>query len=292
MRTSALVTATVWLLVGTAACGRSGQESQQAARAAEPKEQAAEKKESVAPAHTPHWTYEGDTGPSHWGGLSHDWTACSEGKRQSPIDIDATTRSDLPALKASFRPATLKIIHHAHVADAVNNGHTIQVNYTEGDNLSIGDEQFQLLQYHFHSPSEHTVGGEHFPMEMHLVHKSPEGKLAVVGVFIEEGEHHAAFDPIWSNLPASQGKENHLENVMVDVNRLLPADQTSYRYDGSLTTPPCSEDVKWIVMAMPIQLSADQIGAFRSIIHGNNRPVQPLNDRTVATDDVAMTDMK
>jgi len=264
------------------ACGRSGEQE----KAGEPKTHEA------ASAHEgPHWSYEGETGPANWGKLSAEWSPCGEGQSQSPIDIDQTVKADLPELRANFKPAELRIIHHEHIADAINNGHTIQVNYSEGDVLSIGEEQFQLLQYHFHSPSEHTVAGRHYPMEMHLVHKSAQGKLAVIGVFIEEGQHNAAFDPIWSNLPKTKGTENHFENVTVDVNSLLPTGSHSYRYDGSLTTPPCSEGVKWIIMRSPIQLSGEQIGAFQNIIKGNNRPVQPLYGRTVVTDDVAESDM-
>lgn len=235
----------------------------------------------------PHWSYEGETGPAHWGALSPEWSPCGSGQSQSPIDIDRTMHADLPSMKTQFRPAQLRIIHQPHVADEINNGHTIQVNYTSGDTLRIGDDAFELKQYHFHSPSEHTVGGKHYPMEMHLVHRSAAGALAVIGVFIEEGAHNAAFDPVWSNLPQSKGAETHLENVTVDINQLLPSSTASYRYDGSLTTPPCSEGVKWIVMATPIALSAEQIGAFRALVHGNNRPVQPLNGRAVVTDHVA-----
>jgi carbonic anhydrase len=268
-------------------CNRTGEQAQQHPKASEASTH------EPAPHHEdPHWSYEGESGPANWATLSTKWTPCDEGHSQSPIDIHETVQADLPGVRANFKPAALKIIHHAHIADAINNGHTIQVNYTEGDVLSIGDEQFQLLQYHFHSPSEHTVYGKQYPMEMHLVHKSSDGKLAVVGVFIEEGRHHAAFDPIWSNLPKSQGIENHFENVTVDVNSLLPASTSSYRYNGSLTTPPCSEGVKWIVMATPIQLSPQQIAAFQNIIKGNNRPVQPLYGRTVVTDHVAETIMK
>lgn len=262
------------------ACGKTGEPAKDQARGEEP-----------ATSEAPHWTYEGDTGPTHWGTLSGEWSACGDGQSQSPIDIAETVRAtDLPALAASFQPASLKIIHHEHVADGINNGHTIQINCSGGDVLSVGDGRFELAQYHFHSPSEHTVRGQHHAMEMHLVHKSADGKLAVVGVFIEEGAHNAAFDPIWSNLPATKGTETHLENVMVDMDQLLPATLTSYRYDGSLTTPPCSKDVTWIVLATPIQLSAEQIATFRSLIHGNNRPVQPLNGRTVVTDQVAEVD--
>lgn len=238
----------------------------------------------TAPAGTPHWSYEGEAGPDRWGTLSPEWAICSAGARQSPIDIDKTVRTDMPALSAGFTPAGLKIIRHEHTADVLNSGHSIQVNYTEGDTLAVGADQFDLQQYHFHSPSEHTIGGKRFAMEMHLVHKSRAGKLAVVGVLIEEGAHNAAFDPIWSNLPESKGKEFHLEHVTVDIDRLLPARKTTYRYEGSLTTPPCTEGVAWFVLSTPVQLSAAQLGAFRAIVSGNNRPVQPLNGRVVATD--------
>ena len=251
------------------------------------------KTQTVAPPkEAPHWSYEEAEGPAKWSTLSANWKVCGDGRSQSPIDIDKIAKLDLPALKAEFKPASLKIIHHEHVADAINNGHSIQVNYTEGDTLKIGDQQYQLLQYHFHSPSEHTVAGKHFPMEMHLVHKAADGKLAVIGVFIEEGRHNAAFDPIWSNLPKTKSTEYHLENVKVDVSSLLPTRTTSYRYDGSLTTPPCSEGVKWIIMTTPIQLSTQQISAFRTIMKGNNRPVQALNGRSVVTDRIAETAAK
>jgi carbonic anhydrase len=232
----------------------------------------------------PHWSYEGKTGPSNWGALTEKWELCKNGTGQSPINIDKTRKADLPELVADFEPAQLKILHSTHVADAINNGHTIQVSYAGADSLSIGDKEFQLVQYHFHGPSEHTVRGKHFPMEMHLVHKSKGGKLAVLAVLIEEGKHNAAFDPIWDNLPKTKDSENHFEKVNVDVDQLLPSVKTTYRYDGSLTTPPCSEGVKWIILTAPIQLSNQQISAFQNIIHHNNRPVQRLNGREVVTD--------
>jgi carbonic anhydrase len=264
-----------------AACGKSEQAAGEKTAAGE----------QTAAGEALHWSYEGATGPANWGTLSAGWAPCGTGTNQSPIDIHETSRAELAAMRTKFEPATLKIVHNEHVADGINNGHTIQINYTNGDSLSVGSETFQLVQYHFHSPSEHTVHGMHHAMEMHLVHKSAEGKLAVIGVFIREGEHNAAFDPIWSNLPATKGAETHLEHVNVDVSQMLPAGSESYRYDGSLTTPPCSEGVKWIVMAHPIQMSADQIAAFRKLIHGNNRPVQPLNGRAVVTDFVDEKEM-
>lgn len=241
------------------------------------------------PAGSPHWTYEGETGPASWGKLSADFSACSSGRSQSPIDIGKTSPASLPELRAAFRPAELRIVHHEHLADAINNGHTIQVNYSQGDTLTVGNASYDLAQYHFHGPSEHTVGGKHSPMEMHLVHKSGAGGLAVVAVLIEEGAHNAAFDPVWSNLPKQKGVETHFEHVKVNVDDLLPRARTTYRYDGSLTTPPCSEGVKWLVMTTPVHLSPEQIGAFTALIKGNNRPIQPSNGRAIATDRVKET---
>ena len=235
----------------------------------------------------PAWHYEGAEGPAHWGTISTKFASCQNGRAQSPIDIVSPARAATPdAIVAAFAPASLRVVHHEHVADALNNGHTIQVNYSEGDTLTVGGRAYQLVQYHFHAPSEHTVEGKQFPMEMHLVHTNGEKQLAVIGVLIVEGAHNAAFDPIWANLPVTKGVEKHLEHVTVDVDALLPKAHTTYRYDGSLTTPPCSEGVKWFVMTTPIALSPAQIGAFTALFHGNSRPVQPLNGRPVFTDDV------
>jgi carbonic anhydrase len=239
------------------------------------------------PSDTPHWAYDGEKGPRFWGKLDPDFSLCEAGQKQSPIDIEKTAPATLPKLRADFSPAKLQIVHHEHVADEINNGHTIQINYTEGDTLTIGDTNYELIQFHFHSPSEHTVHGKHYPMEIHFVHKSPSGTLAVVGVFVEQGAHNKAFDPIWENLPKQKGVESHFEHVHVDVDNLLPHSHKSYRYDGSLTTPPCSEGVKWIVMKSPIHLSKEQIRTFNAIIKGNNRPVQPLHHRVTATDAIA-----
>lgn len=270
-----LVASTVLL----AACGSPSRETPQAsaAPAATP---------IPAPAEAPHWGYDGEHGPEHWGGLAAEFALCGTGRSQSPIDIVATEASTLAALSVAYGPATLAIVHQEHVADEVNTGHSIQVNYAGADTLTVGDEQFPLVQYHFHSPSEHTVNGRHFPMEMHLVHKSGGGKLAVLGVLIDEGAANPAFEPLLANLPDEKGETVHLEHVTVDVDQLLPQVHTTYRYEGSLTTPPCSEGVKWFVMTTPIELSPEQITQFRAVLRGNNRPVQPLNGRTVATDAV------
>jgi carbonic anhydrase len=258
--------------------------------AASPATPQATTRPSVAPAPAdPVWHYEGAEGPANWGRLSPKFASCGEGRSQSPVDIANTVVGTEPLeLKTNLMPGALKIAHHEHVADGINNGHTIQINYEGGDTLTIGNDSYELVQYHFHNQSEHTVKGKHFPMEMHLVHRAESGKLAVIGVFIEEGVHNAAFDPIWNNLPKQKGVETHYPSVNVDVDRLLPTSRASYRYDGSLTTPPCSEGVRWIVMTTPIQLSAAQIGAFTAIIHDNNRPTQPLNGRPVLTEAVSV----
>ena len=231
-----------------------------------------------------HWGYEPDNGPSTWGKLNRDWALCSEGKQQSPIDLADAKPKEMDEMKLEFPTASLRIIHQTHVLDAIDNGHTIQINYDGGETFKIGNRRFVLRQYHFHSPSEHTVNGRHYPMEMHLVHVSEDKKLAVIGVFIDEGRHNEAFDRIWSNLPTQTGQEVHHENVQVDIDHILPENRATYRYWGSLTTPPCSQGVGWFVYAEPIELSRDQIQAFRKIFHGNNRPIQPLNDRALLYD--------
>ncbi len=273
-------------LLGLALAGACSTPPEQAATPSAGGAQAPVTRPSVAPvAGDPVWHYEGAEGPDHWGTLSPKFAACGEGQSQSPVDIgDTVTANETILLKMAFPPAALKIAHHEHVADGINNGHTIQINYSGADTLTIANDQYALVQYHFHNPSEHTIKGKHFPMEMHLVHKAANGKLAVVGVLIEEGAHNTAFDPIWANLPKQKGVETHYEAVTVDVDALLPRSRSSYRYDGSLTTPPCSEGVRWIVMSTPIQLGADQISAFTAIIHDNNRPTQPLHSRSVITE--------
>jgi len=244
---------------------------------------------AVPPAGAPVWHYDGPEGPQNWGTLGPAFAACGNGRSQSPIDLSKPARGATPELRTSFPAAELRIAHHEHIADGINNGHTIQINYAGADTLTLGPASYQLVQYHFHAPSEHTVDGKRFPMEMHMVHKAADGKLAVVGVFIVEGAHNSAFDPVWANLPSQKGVETHFPHVKVDVDALLPTARSSYRYEGSLTTPPCSEGVNWVVITTPIQLSGDQVATFTRLIKDNNRPVQRLNGRTILTDAVAVT---
>lgn len=221
---------------------------------------------------TPHWSYDGDTGPDHWGTMNETFSACSEGTAQSPIDIAGAEAQDGAAIMLHYQSATLNI---------VNNGHTVQVNHDAASSTMAPAGTFSLKQFHFHAPSEHTVDGRSFPAEVHLVHQAEDGTLAVFGILIEEGEANEAYASVLANLPADAGEAHDVADVAIDPATLLPEDLAYYGYDGSLTTPPCSEGVKWHVLANPVQLSAEQIAAYTAIYSGNNRPVQPLNERTV-----------
>jgi carbonic anhydrase len=224
-----------------------------------------------------HWGYDQENGSADWAKLSPDYALCGEGRQQSPVDLRQPVPAEQPEVVRDYKPVSLRIRRHEHVVDIIDNGHTIQVNDDQGSTLRIGETLYELKQYHFHAPSEHSVDGRHFPMEMHLVHQSAKGELAVLGVFIAEGAHNPAFDPVWANLPRQPGQEVHLEHVTVNVGHLLPERHQAYRYRGSLTTPPCSEGVRWLVASHPIALSTAQIAAFTSIFLGNNRPVQPTH---------------
>ncbi len=221
--------------------------------------------------HHGHWSYEGETGPGHWGELSEKFEACSKGTSQSPINIEATATEGHGEVEFHYSPSRIKIL---------NNGHAVQVNYDKGSYIKVDGKRYDLLQFHFHSPSEHTVDGKHAAIEMHLVHKSKDGQLAVVGVLIEKGGSNGAYKDVWANLPEEEGHEK-VTKATVNAVKLLPAKKTYYTYSGSLTTPPCSENVAWFVMKTPVKLSGDQIKAFMEIMHGDNRPTQPLNGRKV-----------
>ena len=218
-----------------------------------------------------HWGYEGETGPEHWGELSPDYATCSQGMEQSPVDIPAAAPVNPSGLRLEYQPSALNI---------VNNGHSIQVNYDPGSSLEVDGATYPLVQSHLHGLSEHTLNGAQTDMELHLVHKDAGGHMAVVGVMIAEGAQNPAYEPILANMPAEEGEAEVISGVTVNAADLLPADRSYYRYNGSLTTPPCTEGVKWFVMAAPVELSTSQIAAFRSIYDNNYRPVQPLNART------------
>ena len=221
------------------------------------------------------WGYEAENGPDVWARLSPEYKLCSAGIHQSPIDLVNPTPTKLPAITFNYQPTLLNIR---------NTGNTIEVRYQEGSWIEIDETKYHLLQFHFHAPSEHTVVGNLYDMEMHLVHKSEDGTLAVIGVLIESGRINTAFAPFWHYLPSVSGESKQIKEIILNASDLLPRERGTYRYIGSLTTPPCSEDVKWLVLTTPIEMSHSQIAAFKAILSGNNRPVQPLNDRELLVD--------
>ncbi len=219
---------------------------------------------------TVHWSYAGADGPEHWGTLSPDFAACAAGRMQSPIDLTGAVNATPPALTFAYKPSPLTI---------VNNGHTIQVDYAPGSTLSVDGEAFELLQFHFHAPSEHSVDGARAPMEVHLVHKSAAGTLAVIGVLMDAGAANAVLAPVWEHMPHEPGRAD-VADATIDAAALLPPDTERYfRYKGSLTTPPCSEGVRWFVMTERISLVEASIAAFEDTAGPNARPIQALNER-------------
>ncbi|AWB43475.1 carbonic anhydrase [Paenibacillus sp. CAA11] len=235
------------------------------------------------PAHTashdPHWSYEGETGPEYWGALSTDFETCKKGSKQSPINIDHSQLTKQTNLKP------VEIHYHKAKATIQNNGHTIQVALQDKDNYILLDgTKYTLAQFHFHHPSEHQLDGKNAEIELHFVHKSDDGRSAVLGVLIKSGTENAAFKQVWSHLPAKSSETANELKEQIALTDLLPANLHSVRYTGSLTTPPCSEDVSWTVLDHPIQMSKEQIAKFAALFPDNHRPVQPLGDRTVSTE--------
>lgn len=218
----------------------------------------------------PQFGYSGAAGPAHWGGISEHWSTCSTGRNQSPVNLSRLIEADLPPLE--FRYATFG-------KDIINNGHTVQVNYSPGSTLGVDGRSFTLLQFHFHSPSEHHLDGRDLPLEAHLVHQDENGDLAVVAVLFEEGQPNDLLGLLWAALPGAPGQRSVLGNNVTAAG-LLPADRDYLRYNGSLTTPPCSEGVRWLIMKQRMTVSRQQIETFeRSLGFANNRPVQPVNAR-------------
>lgn len=219
-----------------------------------------------------HWGYDGKGGPEHWGKLKPEYSLCSTGKSQSPIDFAKPVDAQLEDITFNYHESTLKVI---------NNGHTIQVNYAPGSTAKIDGQVYQLLQFHFHTHSEHTVNGKPYDMEMHLVHKNNKNELAVIGIFMKKGQENKVIQKIWNNIPKEINKEKAALTKKINVHALIPSDTSYYHYYGSLTTPPCSEGVNWSVMKTPIEVSDKQIETFKSLMKHNARPTLPVNKRFV-----------
>lgn len=218
-----------------------------------------------------HWAYNGEGGPQAWGGLRPEFSLCGSGKRQSPIDIRDGIAVDLEPVQFDYRASSFRVI---------DNGHTVQVNVAPGNTIMLNGRRWELVQFHFHRPSEERIDGRQFDMVAHLVHKDPDGKLAVVAVLLERGSAQPIVQQVWNNLPLEKGEEQAASSAM-DLAHLLPPDRRYYTYMGSLTTPPCSEGVTWIVMRQPVQLSQQQIDIFSRLYPMNARPVQQASGRLI-----------
>lgn len=232
--------------------------------------QAADHQAHGAPA-AAHWGYEGEQGARHWGTMEPGFALCQNGKAQSPIDIQVAA--------GAVKPAPMVFSYAQSAAEVINNGHTIQVNVADGGSITLEGVDYKLVQFHFHTPSEEKVRGQAYPLEAHLVHKSADGQLAVVAVLFEEGDENQALKAIFSGLPVAAEKTLA---TRFNPASLLPAYQGYYQFMGSLTTPPCSEGVRWQVLKQRVELSRSQLAAFRKLYKMNARPVQPVNDRKVA----------
>lgn len=240
-------------------------------RSVTPRPVAAEENGEVQP--EMHWSYAGPGAPEKWSKLNAEYDSCATGKRQSPIDIRDGAKLDLEPIRFDYKPAPLRMI---------DNGHTVQVNYAEGSSIVVAGERFELKQFHFHKPAEERIEGRAYDMAAHLVHQSADGRLAVVAVLFEAGDSPNAFiDALWPHLPLEPHREVAPLEVSVDVNALLPEARNYYTYMGSLTTPPCSEGVLWLVLKTPVRVSREQVGVFGRLYAMNARPVQPANGRLI-----------
>lgn len=226
----------------------------------------------------PHWDYTGPADAEHWGTLDPSYHACVDGSVQSPIDIRMTevVEGDLPSLETKYQSAVSKI---------VNNGHTVQVAVPPGSGFDVEHHHFEMLQFHFHAPSEFRIDGRVYPMEVHFVHQREDAALGVIGVLVQEGAENPELQKVLDHMPATIGEVVDLASVQIDITKLLPQDQRYYRLMGSLTTPPCSEGVHWFVMEQPMTASKAQIEAFSALFpEGDARPLQKANYRLVVRD--------
>jgi carbonic anhydrase len=228
----------------------------------------------TAAAAAPRWSYFGADGPDRWGALSNAFVTCASGAQQSPIDLSRAAARDLVNPQPAYQPSQGRI---------VDDGHTVLVDLEAGSSLLLDGVPYALVQLHFHSPSEHTVDGHSYAVELHLVHQAQNGALAVVGVLMAGGAENPALAPLIDAIPSREGREVRLREPF-DPSGLLPADRRAYRYAGSLTTPPCTEGIGWVVMATPIPASGQQIAALARALEGNSRPLQARGDRELLLD--------
>jgi len=218
-----------------------------------------------------HWDYAGGAGPESWGQMKPEFAKCSTGTRQSPIDIRDGIKVNLDPVQFDYRPSAFRVL---------DNGHTVQVNVGPGNSIDVLGRRYDLVQFHFHRPSEERIDGKQFDMVAHLVHKDVDGRLAVVAVLLDRGSAHPLVQSVWNNLPLEKGEELAARGT-INMNDLLPAERNYFTYMGSLTTPPCSEGVLWMVMKQPVQISSEQIGIFSRLYPMNARPIQSAAGRLI-----------
>ena len=247
----------------------------QAARAAARAKRAAVVKAAPPPpppvARGTHWSYEGDSGPANWSKINVDWAKCGNGSRQSPIDIRDGMKVELEQISFDYHPSSFNV---------VDNGHTVQVGVSGGNYITVQNRMFELQQFHFHRPSEERINGKAFEMVVHLVHRDAEGRLAVLALLLERGAPQATIQTVWNNLPLEKF-ETMQPTILLDPAEMLPARRDYYTYMGSMTEPPCSEGVLWMVMKQPVQASPAQMALFSRLYPLNARPIQPGNGRII-----------
>jgi carbonic anhydrase len=222
--------------------------------------------------HPKHWGYTGEVGPDHWQQFGSDFGACHDGKNQSPVDLSRFIEAQLPPIAFDYAPGGHQV---------VNNGHAIQVDYAPGSRITVDGTDFALKQFHFHSPSENTINGKSFPMEAHFVHSDAKGNLAVVALLFEEGASNQVLEQVWPLVPKDEDDKAEIAPAVAAAD-LIGTERDYYRYDGSLTTPPCSEGVRWFVLKRPATASGAQLKVVSDTLgQPNNRPVQPIGARVV-----------
>jgi len=221
----------------------------------------------AASAQAANWGYEGDHGPEHWGEFASE---CANGKNQSPVNIESATDADLKGLQFDYEGKVISLL---------NNGHTLQTSLEGSNTLKVDGKAFELKQFHFHTPSENHVDGKEYPLEAHFVHSDEQGNLAVVAVFFKLGESNSTLAKLLQNIPSKD--QNIAIKVPFDADALIPSDKEYYRFSGSLTTPPCSEGVRWLVLKDVQSISPEQVKQFANVMGENNRPIQALNARVI-----------
>ncbi|MFD9635940.1 carbonic anhydrase [Streptomyces violascens] len=275
LRRASLAAVALASAIGLAACSSGGDRPNPSISASMSPDAGKDGKNGKSAAH---WSYEGAHGPDKWGDMGGEFVKCKTGREQSPVDLEPGKAGGKPAaIAVDYRPVSLKL---------ENNGHTIQASVPAGSEITIDGTPYELQQFHFHLPSEHTVQGQGTAMELHFVHKNARGELAVLGVMLKEQPGASAFAPLWKALPDQKGRTAQVSEPL-DLNKLLPQERGSYQYAGSLTTPPCSEGVKWTVLKQTVTITPDEANQYRKLFPKTNRPIQPHNGRELITSETS-----